>query len=1303
MYPNSVKAFTFTLTSWISIVLLMLTTGLVAAQPQDTHAAPHPEKVRLQLKWFNQFQFAGYYAAVEQGYYARHHLEVEIVERTLSKNVVQQIVAGEAEYGIGASGLLSHYAQGAPIVGLAAIFQHNPLVFFSRQDSGISSPFEIKGHTIMSDISSADEAPLRAMLTGANIKPDDYTLLPQNNDYDLLNKKQIDVISGYLTNQPFYFREKGIKINIINPQNYGIDFYGDILFTSTRELRDHPERVERFRQASLLGWQYAMAHPEEIIQLIRNKYHSQLSVEHLRFEAREARKLILPGIIPVGQIQPERIKTIAKSFSDSGHNSPLSDAELDAFIYTGKASQLNLTDAEKTVLAAHPVLRVGVDSDFAPYEWIDEQGNYVGMAADYMKLLEKKLGVRFEIIHGKSWDEILNMAKRGELEMLACANKTPERSQYLTFSEPYKSAFAVIIDSGQGNFIGSLENLAGRRVAVEKGYFMQELMAKHYPKIQLITTKNTTEALQQVLNGTADAYVGDASTANYTIKKNGFLSLRFSGQTEYHSIHSVAVTRMHPELASIISKAMSSIPKAESDAIFNRWLGLKIEQGFKAETLLQYGAGVVMLFLLFSYWVYRLRREIEQRTILEKSVEENREKYRALSEAAFEAIFISEQGLGLEQNRQAGTLFGYSDQEIIGKPGTEFIAEQDRELVKRNISSGYELPYEALCQHKNGSTFPALICGKMMHYRGRDVRVTSISDITEQKNSEAQIRTMLSEQKAMLENDLIGIVRVKDRTIIWANPAYEKMMGYQPGEMTGISTRQNFVNDQAYRELGEIAYPLLESGKVFRTQLEHICKNGRRIWVDMSGSMLNSSRGESLWAFLDITDRKRTETILQATNLKMNSLLSSMAEGAYGIDTNGNCTFVNPSFLRILGYEHAKEVIGVHIHELIHHSYSDGTLYPAAQCKMYMAYQKNEKAHSVDEVFWRRDGSAIPVEYWAQPIMTDGVITGAIATFIDISERKLAEAQLVESESRLRAIIENEPECIKIVDAQGKLTQMNPAGLRMIEADSLTQIAGRNILELIAPEYRKEFSRMHQRVLAGESVQMEFEIRGLKGGRRILETHAVPMQEYGQTVQLAVTRDITERKRLEEDIHQLAFYDSLTHLPNRRLMNERLAHAIMASRRSDRYCALMFLDLDNFKPLNDTHGHVVGDALLIEVARRLKACVREIDTVSRFGGDEFTVMLSELDTTQSDSVMQAQSIAEKIRASLAEPYLLTVRHEGTADTLVKHHCSASIGIAIFMGHDADGDEILKWADAAMYQAKAAGRNQICFYQGAHQA
>jgi len=437
----------------------------------------------------------------------------------------------------------------------------------------------------------------------------------------------------------------------------------------------------------------------------------------------------------------------------------------------------------------------------------------------------------------------------------------------------------------------------------------------------------------------------------------------------------------------------------------------------------------------------------------------------------------------------------------------------------------------------------------------------------------------------------------------------------------------------------------------------------------------------------------------------------------------------------------------------------------------------------------------------------------------DITERKQVEAKLVESESHLRTVIENEPESIKIVDAQGRLIQMNPAGLAMMEADSLEQVAGRPMIGFIAPEYRAAYAELHKRVLAGESLQMEYEVLGLKGRRRWLDTHAVPMSENGKVVHLAVTRDITdrkeaeqklrllanvftharegimitttdgkiidvndaftritgygrdevlgrnprllssgrqgkefyatlwrhlledgywhgevwnrrkngevyaemltisgirvdqgdtrqyvalfsditERKQMEEQVRQLAFYDVLTNLPNRRLLNDRLGQAMAASKRSGCYAALIFLDLDNFKSLNDTHGHEVGDLLLIEAADRLKSCVREMDTVARFGGDEFVVMLSELDVDKLGSTAQAGIIAEKIRISLAIPYMLKIQHEGKVAATVEHHCTASIGVALFFDHEASQEDVLKWADAAMYQAKEAGRNSIRFY------
>jgi diguanylate cyclase (GGDEF)-like protein len=191
--------------------------------------------------------------------------------------------------------------------------------------------------------------------------------------------------------------------------------------------------------------------------------------------------------------------------------------------------------------------------------------------------------------------------------------------------------------------------------------------------------------------------------------------------------------------------------------------------------------------------------------------------------------------------------------------------------------------------------------------------------------------------------------------------------------------------------------------------------------------------------------------------------------------------------------------------------------------------------------------------------------------------------------------------------------------------------------------------------------------------------------------------EIARRVKSEERVRHLAFHDALTGLPNRRMLGDRLGQTMAASKRSGLHAALMFLDLDNFKPLNDAHGHEVGDLLLIEVASRLTQCVREMDTVVRLGGDEFVVMVSELTTDKAVSSQQATMVAEKIRTSVAQPYHLRVSQPGQTECVVEHHCSASIGVVVFINHEANQTDILKWADAAMYQAKDAGRNAIRFY------
>jgi diguanylate cyclase (GGDEF)-like protein/PAS domain S-box-containing protein len=201
--------------------------------------------------------------------------------------------------------------------------------------------------------------------------------------------------------------------------------------------------------------------------------------------------------------------------------------------------------------------------------------------------------------------------------------------------------------------------------------------------------------------------------------------------------------------------------------------------------------------------------------------------------------------------------------------------------------------------------------------------------------------------------------------------------------------------------------------------------------------------------------------------------------------------------------------------------------------------------------------------------------------------------------------------------------------------------------------------------------------------------------ETGQIEIHGVTREITERKLVEERIRHLAYFDTLTRLPNRRMLQDRFYQAMARNKRSGFYSAFFFLDLDNFKPLNDQYGHVAGDLLLVEAARRLSACVGEVDTVARFGGDEFVVMICELDKIRDQAESQAVLIAERIRQVLEEPYLLLTADKQGERTF-NHKCTCSIGGVVFSGQETDLDELLKRADAAMYKAKEAGRNEVRF-------
>lgn len=344
----------------------------------------------------------------------------------------------------------------------------------------------------------------------------------------------------------------------------------------------------------------------------------------------------------------------------------------------------------------------------------------------------------------------------------------------------------------------------------------------------------------------------------------------------------------------------------------------------------------------------------------------------------------------------------------------------------------------------------------------------------------------------------------------------------------------------------------------------------------------------------------------------------------------------------------------------------------------------------------RKDGSEFPIEL----SISEAKVKGrwhAMGVMRDITERKRVETHLKNSEQRYHNIIQTSMDCFWVIDGEGRILDVNDAYCRL-SGYTREELLNMRIRDVEAKESPAETAQHIHAILTNGYDHFETQHRRKDGQLLDIDINVIYQQDTEGGHLFAFLRDITERKRIEETIRNLAFLDALTQLPNRRLLGDRLGQTMAVSKRSGRYGALMFLDLDNFKTLNDVHGHNAGDLLLIEVAHRITGCIRQIDTVARFGGDEFVVMLSELDVDKATSVAYAGIVAEKIRATLAEPYVLTIPQEGGAETTVEHRCTASIGVVPFINHEASPEDIIKWADMTMYQAKEGGRNQVRFYE-----
>lgn len=304
--PSSLLHRTLLLCAWL--LILPSAGGALAA-----------ERVTIQLKWLHQFQFAGYYAALDQGFYAEEGLEVTLLESDPAMDNIQRVLDGHAHYGVADDGILLAHHAGKPLRIVAQPFQRSPLVLLTLADAALRTPADLRGKRVMTNPAGANDAPLRAMLLKGLGELSAVELVAHSyRNRDLLEGR-VDAMLAYLTNEPYWFEERGVAVNVIDPRAYGIDFYGDNLFTTETEIREHPARVAKLVRATLKGWRYALENRAVVVELIQRRYNSQeRSRAHLMFEAERVASMINSDSVALGHFDVARYQRIAEEYARLG-------------------------------------------------------------------------------------------------------------------------------------------------------------------------------------------------------------------------------------------------------------------------------------------------------------------------------------------------------------------------------------------------------------------------------------------------------------------------------------------------------------------------------------------------------------------------------------------------------------------------------------------------------------------------------------------------------------------------------------------------------------------------------------------------------------------------------------------------------------------------------------------------------------------------------------------------------------------------------------------------------------------------
>jgi diguanylate cyclase (GGDEF)-like protein/PAS domain S-box-containing protein len=550
--------------------------------------------------------------------------------------------------------------------------------------------------------------------------------------------------------------------------------------------------------------------------------------------------------------------------------------------------------------------------------------------------------------------------------------------------------------------------------------------------------------------------------------------------------------------------------------------------------------------------------------------------------------------------------------------------------------------------------------------------------------SQALATLQISEERhrLILQHSPTGIVHYdKNLCIVFCNERFCEIVRAPMQALIGLDMHK--LKDQ--RILDALGQPI--DGNVGKYDGEYIATlSGAHLWVNITCTPISGTHGgnEGGIAFIDdITERKRIESVLQESEQKLRAIADNVKTVMFLKDLGGRYLYVNRQYEKLF-----------HVTNEVMDGKTDYDIFPRNLADAFVANDhivvQTEQSIEVEEQVLQDDGLHTYISVKLPIRNADGEIYAVCGIATDITERKLAEADL-----RIAASAFESQESMMITDAQTRILRVNQA-FTDCTGYAVEEVVGKTPRVLKSGRHDAEFFRMMwDSIHTTGGWQGEIWDRRKNGETYLkwLTVSSVKGEDGVVCNYIGTHHDITERKLAEEKIAELAFFDPLTRLPNRTLLMDRLRQTMTGGSRTGTHGALLFIDLDQFKTLNDTLGHDTGDLLLQQVAIRLNACVRRGDTVARLGGDEFVVVLDNLGESKDEAATHTKVLGEKILVALGQTYQLGI---------VEHRITASIGATLFFGQQVTIDELLKQADLAMYKAKETGRNALRFFDPAMQ-